>query len=96
MRILPMLAAAITVAALLTACSNTGECEGAALRPAPVAQAAPIAPERPSPPRPAPPRASVPKPNLQKPRTVKPSKPKSKPGAVPHHRDLDFDDCDDD
>ncbi|MFE4547579.1 hypothetical protein [Streptomyces sp. NPDC056785] len=54
MRLGPLLAAGIITAALITSCDNAGhhDCEGAQILPSPVAQTAPLAPDRPHPPRP--------------------------------------------
>ncbi|MFJ4009424.1 hypothetical protein [Streptomyces sp. NPDC090026] len=93
MRTFPILAAATVTAALLTACDpgGLGDCGLVAFRPLPVAQVAPVAPQRAGPPRPAPPRPAPPKASVPKtePRKTKPARPK--PGTRPHH--IDIDDC---
>ncbi|MGQ4358530.1 hypothetical protein [Streptomyces sp. SAS_272] len=86
----------IFAAALLTSCDGPRyDCEGAPLRPSPVAQAAPVAPDKHRPPRPTRP-ASKPHPTKPQPKSTW-KKPKSKPGTTPtptpHH---DLDECDDD
>ncbi|MEU4170986.1 hypothetical protein AB0F46_29415 [Streptomyces sp. NPDC026665] len=96
MRLSAVLAAGTLAAALLTGCTDPDyDCEAAALRPSPVAQAAPIAPDRPTPPRPRARPISPPK--------AKTLKPKPKPSTTTphydHHHDHDHDhdhDCDDD
>ncbi|MEU1141818.1 hypothetical protein ABZ392_33920 [Streptomyces sp. NPDC005885] len=85
MRPSALLITGILTAALLTSCdhSTNTDCENAALHPSPVAQAAPVAPDKP---RPKPRKTT-------KPRTTKP-KPKVTPKPkLRHHDDHD---CDDD
>ncbi|MEU6535553.1 hypothetical protein [Streptomyces sp. NPDC047000] len=87
MRTTALLGAGILTAALLTGC-NTGPACASTMLPAPTAQAAPLAPDKPRPPR-----TSLTKPKTRsaaKSRT-KP-KPRTKAGHTHHHDDHDCDD----
>ncbi|MEU6222273.1 hypothetical protein [Streptomyces sp. NPDC047042] len=81
-----LLIAGVLATALLTSCdrSTDTDCESAALHPSPVAQAAPVAPDKPRP-----------RPKTSKPKTIKPKTTVTPKPKLRHH-DFDLDTCDDD